>query len=107
MDRGRKGSTGHSGQGQKAGVFPTSLVASTSNPFPWVHLSFQPHASLCSASESARTAPHSPFLCSVKVAPAIGEPDAKNQQSKENERHQDSCHNAPHVHLRSFHARSV
>lgn len=38
-------------------------------------------------------------VLTVKVAAAVGEPDAENQDPEENERDQDGRHNAPHVQL--------
>jgi hypothetical protein len=38
-------------------------------------------------------------ILTFKVSTAIGKPDAKNQESKENQCYQDSCHDAPHIQL--------
>lgn len=39
-------------------------------------------------------------ILTVKVASAVGKPDAENQDSKENEGYKDGGHDAPHIQLR-------
>lgn len=38
-------------------------------------------------------------ILTFKVSSAVGKPDAKNQDSKENQCYQDSGHDAPHIQL--------
>lgn len=39
-------------------------------------------------------------ILTVKIASAVGKPDAENQHSKENEGYKDGGHDAPHIQLR-------